>query len=74
VPAAAPPSARRLVLFKPSPQAPAGSLPPALETGMTANHVYTYSITGAGTAAVFLIDDTPIEDNYGELRILIFPP
>jgi hypothetical protein len=63
-----PPSARRLVLLQ------HGSLPPPLESVMTSSHAYTYSITGTGTPVVFSIDDTPIEDNYGELRILVFPP
>lgn len=74
VPAAPPPQPRRLVLFRANSEAPPGSLPPPLETGMTASHAYTYSITGAGTGAVFVVDDTPIEDNYGALQIRIIPP
>jgi hypothetical protein len=72
-PDAPPPKARRLVLLRASSGAAPESLPPPLEVAMTETHAYTYSITGTGAAVGFVIDDTPIEDNYGELRILLFP-
>jgi hypothetical protein len=56
-----------------SPLTPPEKLPPPAETEMTPNHVYTYTITGAGTPVVFLVDDAPLADNYGAFRILVFP-
>lgn len=35
------------------------------------NYLYRYSITGAGSAISFKINDTPLVDNYGKLQITI---
>jgi hypothetical protein len=67
------PRPRRGIVVQASGGGPVVHLPPPLETGMTANHVYTYEIVGTGVALRFLIDDDPIEDNYGVLRIVILP-
>jgi hypothetical protein len=64
---------RRVLFAARSGDTPA-SLPPPLEPHMTPSHAYTYSIVGAGTPGVFLFDDSPREDNYGELRIRVYPP
>src|SRR5262249_48079574 len=67
------PRAQRRVLVQMTSGAPPAHLPSPTETGMSSDHVYTYTITGAGAPAVFRVDDTLLDDNYGELRILIFP-
>jgi hypothetical protein len=61
------------VLIQTRSNAPPDHLPPPIETGMSPDHVYTYTITGAGMPAVFRFHDAPRGDNYGQLRILIFP-
>jgi hypothetical protein len=71
---ARPPQPLRSVLFQASGESQATNLPPPREPQLTASHAYTYSITGAGAAATFFFHDSPIEDNYGALRIRIFGP
>jgi hypothetical protein len=67
-----PPRPRRLVLVQVA-GAPFQPLPPAEEPGMTPDHAYTYVVRGTGAPVVFLVDDSPREDNYGVLRIGIAP-
>lgn len=67
------PRAQRRVLIQTTSTAPAEPLPAPAETSMSPNHVYTYTITGSGAPAVFRFRDAPSGDNYGQLRILIFP-
>jgi len=64
---------QRRLLIQDGSGAPPQRLPPPLESGMTWNHAYTYSLTGAGRPVVFFVDDAPLDDNYGEFRILLFP-
>jgi len=73
VPARAP-QPLRSVLFQASGELQATNLPPPREPHLTPSHAYAYSIIGAGTAATFFFHDSPIEDNYGALRIQIFGP
>lgn len=36
-----------------------------------ANYLYRYTVTGQGSTASFRINDTPLNDNYGNLQIVI---
>jgi hypothetical protein len=77
VPVATPPRAARSVQFEVSQGSPPVDLPPSFETEMTPDHAYTYSITGGGTAAAFIVPTTHPSDRpyyYGEYRITIAPP
>lgn len=67
------PRARRGLRIATNPLSPPEKLPPPIESGMTPNHAYSYTITGTGAPALFLVDDAPIEDNYGAFRIVVFP-
>ncbi len=81
-PDATPPVAQRKVRIQTNGDAPFGELPPPVETAMTADHAYTYLLTGEGEAATFLVtatghnpDGSPHvydrSEYYGELRIQI---
>lgn len=67
------PRSRRGLRMATSPLAAPAKLPPPAESGMTPNHVYTYSIAGTGMPIVFSFDDAPSRDNYGAFRIVVFP-
>jgi hypothetical protein len=70
-PAVAPPAQRRLILMVAAADATPQPLPPPQERGMSPRHEYTYAIVGTGAPLVFRVDDAPLEDNYGALRIRI---
>jgi hypothetical protein len=84
VPDATPPVAERKLRIEASSGASPVELPPPLETEMTANHAYTYSIVGTGAAVSFTVNEIGKNPdgsphvynpryNYGEFRIEVIP-
>jgi len=72
-PVGPPPQARRVVVVRSSDGHGVAPLPLPAERGMTSDHAYSYVISGTGAPIVFVVDDAPMDDNYGAFRIRISP-